>query len=41
MMAVNDGHLWKAKWWTQGETPGHADVWVDLGPCPATGSDEP
>jgi chitinase len=26
-------HTWKAKWWTQGETPGKADVWADNGPC--------
>jgi chitinase len=33
MMALRDGHLWKAKWWTQGEQPGSAEVWVDQGPC--------
>jgi len=27
------GHTWNAKWWTQGETPGSADVWVDQGAC--------
>lgn len=26
-------HTYKAKWWTQGETPGKADVWADEGPC--------
>jgi chitinase len=26
-------HTYKAKWWTQGETPGTADVWSDEGPC--------
>ncbi|GAA0318375.1 hypothetical protein NE235_06770 [Actinoallomurus spadix] len=26
-------HTWKARWWTQGETPGKADVWADQGPC--------
>jgi chitinase len=26
-------HTYKAKWWTQGETPGKADVWSDEGPC--------
>ncbi|GAB2832846.1 chitinase [Actinoallomurus bryophytorum] len=26
-------HTYKAKWWTQGETPGKADVWTDEGPC--------
>jgi chitinase len=28
-----NGHKYKAKWWTQGETPGRADVWLDEGPC--------
>jgi chitinase len=28
-----DDHTWKAKWWTQGETPGKADVWADQGAC--------
>jgi chitinase len=28
-----NGHTWRAKWWTQGETPGAADVWADQGPC--------
>ncbi|MEW5734097.1 MAG: Ig-like domain-containing protein, partial [Thermodesulfobacteriota bacterium] len=30
------GHLWMAKWWTQGDTPGTTGqwgVWKDLGPC--------
>jgi len=27
------GHTWTAKWWTQGETPGAADVWMDNGAC--------
>jgi chitodextrinase len=26
-------HTWMAKWWTQGETPGVADVWADQGSC--------
>ncbi|WP_372433074.1 carbohydrate-binding protein, partial [Myceligenerans indicum] len=26
-------HEWQAQWWTQGETPGAADVWADLGAC--------
>jgi len=26
-------HKWRAQWWTQGDTPGLAQVWVDLGPC--------
>jgi chitinase len=28
-----NAHTWRAKWWTQGETPGRADVWADLGAC--------
>jgi chitinase len=28
-----NGHTYKNKWWTQGETPGTADVWADQGPC--------
>src|SRR5206468_3951644 len=27
------GHTWHAQWWTQGETPGTADVWLDDGAC--------
>jgi chitinase len=28
------GHVWTAKWWTYGDTPGGAaGVWVDGGPC--------
>lgn len=29
------GHLWTAKWWTQGETPstGGSGVWTDSGAC--------
>jgi chitinase len=27
------GHTWRAQWWTQGETPGTADVWLDDGAC--------
>ncbi|MEU9121028.1 carbohydrate-binding protein [Streptomyces sp. NPDC048506] len=29
------GHTWRAKWWTQGETPstGGSGVWQDLGAC--------
>ena len=34
MLAVHNAILWKAKWWTQGEVPGRADVWVEVGPCP-------
>ena len=31
--ASYNGHNWSAKWWTQGETPGSADVWSDSGSC--------
>jgi len=31
-----NGHTWKAQWWTQGETPGTAAVWVDQGTCGGT-----
>jgi len=27
------GHTWRAQWWTQGETPGTTDVWLDEGTC--------
>ncbi|WP_338043355.1 carbohydrate-binding protein, partial [Nonomuraea lactucae] len=27
--ASRNGHNWSAKWWTQGDTPGSADVWAD------------
>ncbi|MFL5909147.1 MAG: carbohydrate-binding protein [Gaiellaceae bacterium] len=33
MEVTYDKHTYKAKWWTQGETPGKADVWSDEGPC--------
>lgn len=29
----DNGHNWTAKWWTQNETPGTADVWTDSGAC--------
>ncbi|MDI6101083.1 lytic polysaccharide monooxygenase [Actinoplanes sp. NEAU-A12] len=32
-LATHNNHTWKAKWWTQGETPGAADVWADQGAC--------
>jgi chitinase len=32
-----NGHTWQAKWWTQGETPGSADVWADQGACTGGG----
>jgi chitinase len=28
-----NGHTWQAQWWTQGETPGVASVWLDQGAC--------
>ncbi|MGL5948877.1 MAG: carbohydrate-binding protein, partial [Aeromonas sp.] len=27
----HNGRRWEAKWWTQGDEPGKADVWVDKG----------
>ncbi|MFF4651504.1 carbohydrate-binding protein, partial [Streptomyces sp. NPDC001380] len=38
------GHVWTAKWWTQGDTPGSngQDVWTDGGACSGgTGSPTP
>lgn len=34
--ASHNGHNWSAKWWTQGETPGSAQVWADAGGCGGT-----
>ncbi|KAI0050723.1 carbohydrate-binding module family 5 protein [Auriscalpium vulgare] len=35
--ATFSGHLWTAKWWTQGDTPGgSAGVWTDDGACAST-----
>ncbi|MEV7551121.1 glycoside hydrolase family 19 protein [Amycolatopsis sp. NPDC089917] len=31
--ASHNGHNWSAKWWTQNETPGTAQVWSDQGAC--------
>lgn len=36
MRASYNGRAWRAKWWTQGETPGVAAVWEDMGPCSGT-----
>jgi chitinase len=36
-----NGHTWQAKWWTQGETPGSADVWADQGACTGGGTTTP
>ncbi|MFC1421092.1 chitinase [Streptacidiphilus cavernicola] len=34
MTATYNGHLWTAKWWTLGDTPGGpAGVWTDNGAC--------
>jgi chitinase len=30
---THNGRTWRAQWWTQGETPGAADVWADEGAC--------
>jgi predicted carbohydrate-binding protein with CBM5 and CBM33 domain len=32
-LAAHNGRKWRASWWTQGETPGAAAVWVDQGAC--------
>jgi chitinase len=38
-----NGHLWTAKWWTQGDTPGNnaQDVWTDNGVCGGATSPPP
>ncbi|PRH80926.1 chitinase [Streptomyces solincola] len=33
MTASYNGRNWRAKWWTQNERPGSADVWADQGAC--------
>jgi chitinase len=33
MQVSYNGHTWTAQWWTQGETPGAAQVWLDQGAC--------
>ncbi|KAI9066698.1 carbohydrate-binding module family 5 protein [Trametes sanguinea] len=39
--ATYNGHLWTAKWWTQGDTPGgQAGVWTDDGACTSTKREE-
>ncbi|MFF2726844.1 glycoside hydrolase family 19 protein [Streptomyces sp. NPDC058008] len=35
--ASYNGHNWSAKWWTQNERPGTADVWADQGACGSGG----
>ncbi|MBO2454463.1 chitinase [Actinomadura barringtoniae] len=41
MVASYNGHNWSAKWWTQNETPGNADVWADQGTCGGGGPTDP
>src|SRR5205085_3810430 len=40
-MVSFNGHTWANKWWTQGETPGSADVWADKGACGPVGPPPP
>lgn len=35
-LVLFEGKYYKAKWWTQKETPGQADVWEDTGEAPST-----
>ncbi|MEU5806318.1 glycoside hydrolase family 19 protein [Streptomyces sp. NPDC047718] len=42
--ASHAGHNWRARWWTQGETPGTTGewgVWSDLGTCGTGGGTDP
>ncbi|MDF6043891.1 chitinase [Streptomyces sp. JH14] len=39
--ASYNGHNWTAKWWTQNERPGTADVWADQGSCGSGGGTDP
>ncbi|MFI8824449.1 glycoside hydrolase family 19 protein [Streptomyces sp. NPDC053431] len=41
MTASYNGHNWYAKWWTQNERPGTADVWRDEGACGGGGGTTP
>ena len=41
MVASYNGHNWSAKWWTQNERPGSADVWADQGACGGGGPTDP
>jgi chitinase len=38
-----NGHLWTAKWWTQGDIPGNnsQNVWTDNGACGGGGTTTP
>lgn len=43
-VASHNGHNWRAKWWTQGETPGTTGewgVWADNGVCDGGGPGDP
>jgi chitinase len=40
-VASYNSHNWSAKWWTQNETPGLADVWADQGACGGGGGGTP
>ncbi|MEE1928083.1 glycoside hydrolase family 19 protein [Streptomyces sp. TRM 70351] len=42
-IASYNGQNWRAKWWTQGETPstGGSGVWENQGPCGGTGPGDP
>ncbi|NBM14697.1 glycoside hydrolase family 19 protein [Streptomyces sp. GC420] len=37
--ASHNGRNWLARWWTQNETPGTAEVWADQGSCGGGGGD--
>ncbi|GAA3013941.1 glycoside hydrolase family 19 protein [Streptomyces fulvorobeus] len=39
--ASYNGRNWAAKWWTQNETPGVAQVWADNGTCGTGGGTDP
>jgi predicted chitinase len=41
MTASYSGHNYSAKWWTQNERPGAADVWADQGACGGGGQEPP
>ncbi|MFD4376054.1 glycoside hydrolase family 19 protein [Streptomyces sp. NPDC058486] len=41
MTASHNGRNWYAKWWTQNERPGAADVWRDEGACGTGGGGNP
>ncbi|MCW2505788.1 MAG: glycoside hydrolase family 18 [Actinomycetia bacterium] len=43
MKVAYSGHVWSARWWTQGETPttGGSGVWKDEGACSGGGNPNP